>query len=176
MKLLLLTVMLMISLCVDVVAQSKEAFIEDLKWTAIVSEREASFTFPPTRKESWSWYQKKTGDHTFEYVWNITVRNNKSGYGFGPALIKPRDSKPVSGSLSELIETCSHELWQLNNDGGKGIGDYGNATVIKGKVCVTITDAAILKTLFASKPKTVDMKISTPDFSLQKIVSLTYKN
>ena len=161
--------------CVDVAAQSKEAALEDLKWIAIVSESEASFTFPPSKKEKWSWLNKKTPNDLLEYSWSVTIADNESGYEFGPALFKPGGATPMSGSLSDLIDMCQHDLWRVSGDGGDNIGEYGSANVTGGKVRVKITEGALLEKLFGSKPETVYMTITMPDFSLRKKVSVTYK-
>lgn len=172
---LLLTFIFITLPCVDVVAQSKEAAIEDLKWIAVVSESEASFTFPRTKKEEWSWFNKETPNNLLEYSWNVTLGDNQSGYEFGPTLFKPGGTTPMSGSLSDLIETCQHDLWRVTDDSGDTIGEYGNTNVKDGKVCVKVIDGDLLEKLFGAKPKTVFMAINTPDFSLRTKVSVMYK-
>ena len=160
--------------CGNVVAQSKEVAIEDLKWVAVVSESEASFTFPPTNKENFSWYKRETPTDNLEYTWSVIIGDDKSGYEFGPVLFKPGGTRPRSGSLSDLIKACQQSLWHNSADGGDNIGDYGNANVKGGKVRIKINDGALIKKLFEAKPKTVEMTIYTPSFNLSKHVSVTY--
>ena len=159
--------------CGNVFAQSKEVAVEDLKWAAVVSETEASFTFPPTNKEKFSWYKTETPTDNLEYTWSVILGDDKSGYEFGPVLFKPGGTRPRSGSLSDLIKACQQSLWHNSAEGGDNIGDYGNADVKGGKVRI-INDSALIKKLFEAKPKTVEMTIYTPSFNLSKHVSVTY--
>ena len=161
--------------CGKLFAQSKEVAVEDLKWVAVVSETEASFTFPPTNKEKFSWYKKETPTDNLEYTWSVILGDDKSGYEFGPVLFKPGGTRPRSGSLLDLIKACQHSLWHNSDEAGDLIGGYGNANVKDGKVRIKVNDGALIKKLFEAKPKTVEMTIYTPGFNLSKHVSVTYR-
>lgn len=174
MKLSLLTLMLVSLSCFQLFAQSKEPAIEDLKWVANVSDAEASFTFPSTRREQWSWYNHETPDNWREYGWDVMIGDHKSGYHFGPALFKPADSKKTTGSFSDLLKACQHDLWRVSEDGGFNVRGYGEARIVNGKVRVMITDQTLVEQLFKSKPATVYMEIITPEFTFRRKVSIAY--
>ncbi len=160
--------------CGNVVAQSKEVANEALKWVAVGSESDASFTFPATNKKRLAWYKKATPNDMLEYSWSVIIGDDKLGYQFGPVLFKRGGTRPRSGSLSDLIKACQQSLWHNSAEGGDNIGDYGNADVKGGKVRIKINDGALIKKLFEAKPKTVEMTIYTPSFNLSKPVSVTY--
>ena len=81
--------------CGKLFAQSKEVAVEDLKWVAVVSETEASFTFPPTNKEKFSWYKKDTPTDNLEYTWSGHGSESKKGVKMW-----------ISGDVLSFLSTC----------------------------------------------------------------------
>ena len=156
--------------------QGGQVAIEDLNWTAKVSESEAFFEFPPTRQKKWKWDRKETPENSLEYKWGVWVGDPESGYEFGPLLFKGgSDSEDVTGSLALLIKVCQNDLWQVSAEGGNNIREYGSASVSEGKVQLRITDPIILKKLFVSKPDFVRMVIVTPEFHVGKKIFISYQ-
>jgi len=162
--------------CVSPVhAQEFDVALEDLKWSAIVADEQATFTFPPAMRTEWSWYNADTPVDRLEYTWSISIGDEESGYEFGPSLFRFAEARTTNGTLEELLEICQHDLWQVSKGGGENIGPYGDATLIKGQVSVSVYDPKRMKLLFESKPKSVYMTITTPEFSIRQKVAVTYK-
>ena len=157
---------------IEASAQRDDPAIEDLKWVAVVAENEATFTFPASKRTTWSWYNSETRDDLLEYSWNVMIGDHKSGFHFGPALFKPSGSQTTTGSLSDLMNACQHDLWRVSENGGHNIGEYGQTKLENGKVRVIISDPKLLEQLFGSKPETVHMMINTPEFMIRQKVSV----
>jgi hypothetical protein len=174
MRALLLTCLFASVLSDRLFAQSVEEALNGLEWSANVSETEATFTFPPTKRNKWSWYNSETRDDLLEYSWNVMIGDHKSGFHFGPALFKPSGSQTANGSLSDLLNACQHDLWRVSEKGGHNVGEYGQTKLEDGKVRVIISDPKLLEQLFGSKPETVHMMINTPEFMIRQKVSVNY--
>ena len=174
-RLLFIAIAISASPNVGLFAQSKETSFEELKWHASVSESTAVFTFPKSMKRQWSWDNADTAADELEYSWMVTITDSDSSHEFGAALFRFDDKPSTIGSLSDLIDSCQHDLWKLSKDGGSRIGGYGKARVSDGKVHLTISDLQVLETLFDTKPAEVWMAIRTPEMYIRKKVALTYK-
>jgi hypothetical protein len=175
MRAMLLTFLIASLLTNRLFAQSVEDALKGLEWSAKVSNTKATFTFPHMKQKTWSWYNTTTSDDVLEYGWGVEIVDQKSGYQFGPVLFKPSGAATASGSLSELVEACQHTLWIVSEGGGKHAGDYDETTVEANKVRLVITKPTLLKDLFESKPPTVYMTVTTPDFAIRMKVAVDYK-
>jgi hypothetical protein len=175
MKYFVVAISLLLFAVIEPLALEADPAIEDLKWVAFIAKGEATFTFPASKKQTWSWNNPETPDEHLEYSWNVTIGDDNSGFDFGPALFKPEGSQTASGSLSDLLNACQHHLWRVSENGGTNVGEFGHVKLEDGKVRLTISDPELLEQLFGTKPNTVHMMINTPDFMIRQKVLISYE-
>jgi len=160
---------------------SSFAAAQDSRPAAVVTETTAEFSVPIVAPLDgvWVWNQKETQAGACEYSWDVRVLTPAGEFTFGFYKFKRAGAHESSGSLEALLKAGQRSVWK------PGVGPRGGAAVVpdtepsvsasNGTMLVQVTDAALVRQLFAHRPVTVNVRAKTPEADAAYKVTVSYR-
>ena len=137
---------------------------------------EAILRIPIEKRISWDW-NEAVPQPKLEYGWNVTISDVSHRYMLGYMLFNTGKEAAQSGSLSKLLQ-FGHPLLQRGvDDNFFEVEDVPvSYSFEQNTLVIRVQDAATVERVFANKPATATLEITTPyEPTRQNDVVITYQ-
>jgi hypothetical protein len=145
------------------------------KTTGTVAPNLVEFKIPLEQAAgtTWNWNRAETQDNDCEYMWRVAIKKGSEGYSFGFYLYKFPGSKPARGELQDLLSAGQASVFREDAAGHGDLIENGRVKVSTedGRIVLRITDAALIRTIFGSRPEavTINTRAIGSNFEIVKI-------
>jgi hypothetical protein len=125
---------------------------------------------PRSADSLWSWYRPTTPDHRMEFGWMFVVPGNPE-YSVGWMLFKRSGTRPMSGSLSDLLRAGQSSAFGGGQRAQLLRRIRPRVSADADTLMIELRDSTAIAEIFRTKPDSVILTIILPDnpASLRKI-------
>ncbi|MEI7997578.1 MAG: hypothetical protein WCH01_22040 [Methylococcaceae bacterium] len=121
-------------------------------YQAVVSEKEAVFTFPVNSQQQYEWCPGG-----LQYAWNVKAQNGKDSFEFGFSLFTAMGASLCGkGDFTTLLNEGQFSIWKINKDSISIVPYLKVKHVVSSDrqfLNVMLKDQEAIKLIFSKKPK-----------------------
>lgn len=142
-------------------------------YQAVVSEKEAVFTFPVNSQQQYEWCPGG-----LQYSWNVRAQNGKDSFEFGFSLFTAMGASLCGkGDFTTLLNEGQFSIWKINKDSISIVPNLKVEHVVSSDgqfLNVMLKDQEAIKLIFSKKPKYIIFQSQVLEKKSSKKALVTY--